>query len=118
MQAVQVLLDNNVREDRIIFLNLISAPEGIDAFVQRYPQIKIITGEIDGGLDEHKYIVPGVGDFGCRYGFNNGLKMRCGDQLINWRKIRQILWHRLKKMDGIQHSAIESYLVIIDASPL
>ncbi|KAI9282920.1 uracil phosphoribosyltransferase-domain-containing protein [Umbelopsis sp. AD052] len=67
MQAVQVLLDNNVREDRIIFLNLISAPEGIDAFVKRYPQIKIITGEIDGGLDDNKYIVPGVGDFGCRY---------------------------------------------------
>jgi uracil phosphoribosyltransferase len=66
MQAVQVLLDNNVREDRIIFLNLISAPEGIDAFVQRFPQIKIITGEIDGGLDDNKYIVPGVGDFGCR----------------------------------------------------
>lgn len=66
MQAVQVLLDNNVREDRIIFLNLISAPEGIDAFVQKYPQIKIITGEIDGGLDDNKYIVPGVGDFGCR----------------------------------------------------
>jgi uracil phosphoribosyltransferase len=66
MQAVQVLLDNNVREDRIIFLNLISAPEGIDAFVKRYPQIKIITGEIDGGLDDNKYIVPGVGDFGCR----------------------------------------------------
>ncbi|RUP18674.1 uracil phosphoribosyltransferase-domain-containing protein [Jimgerdemannia flammicorona] len=66
IQAVQVLLDHNVAEDKIIFLNLISAPEGISAFVAKYPKIKIVTGEIDGGLDTHKYIVPGVGDFGCR----------------------------------------------------
>jgi len=67
IQAVKVLLDHNVPEDKIIFLNLISAPEGIRAFIERYPKIKIVTGKVDGGLDERKYIVPGVGDFGCRY---------------------------------------------------
>lgn len=66
MQAVQVLLDNNVKEDHIMFLNLIGSPEGIDAFVQRYPKIKIIVGEIDAYLNEAKYIIPGCGDFGCR----------------------------------------------------
>lgn len=66
MQAVQVLLENNVREDRIIFLNLIASPEGIDAFVKRFPKVKIVAGEVDETLDENKYIVPGVGDFGCR----------------------------------------------------
>ena len=66
MQAVKVLLDNNVREDRIIFLNLMAAREGIDMFVKQYPKVKIVVGEIDEGLDENKYIVPGVGDFGCR----------------------------------------------------
>ena len=68
MQAVQVLLDNNVREDRIIFLNLISAPEGIEAFVKRFPQIKIITGEIDGGC----YVDGGIRGAGCncRYGID------------------------------------------------
>ncbi|OZJ03320.1 Uracil phosphoribosyltransferase, partial [Bifiguratus adelaidae] len=65
MQAVKVLLENNVPENRIIFLNLIAAPEGIDAFVAAYPQVKVITAEIDGGLDENKYILPGIGDFGC-----------------------------------------------------
>ncbi|KAI7899792.1 uracil phosphoribosyltransferase-domain-containing protein, partial [Cokeromyces recurvatus] len=67
MQAVQVLLDNNVREDHIIFLNLIGSPEGIDAFVQRFPKVKIVIGELDAGLNEEKYIMPGCGDFGCRY---------------------------------------------------
>jgi uracil phosphoribosyltransferase len=66
MQAVQVLLDNNVKQDHIIFLNLIGAPEGIDAFVQRYPEVKIVIGELDECLNEDKYIMPGCGDFGCR----------------------------------------------------
>lgn len=67
MQAVQVLLENNVQEDRITFLNLIASPEGMNAFVKRYPKIKIVCAEIDDTLDKNKYIVPGVGDFGCRW---------------------------------------------------
>ncbi|KAL1928252.1 hypothetical protein VTP01DRAFT_3168 [Rhizomucor pusillus] len=67
MQAVQVLLDNNVAEDRIIFLNLVASPEGINAFVKKYPKIRIICAEVDDALNDDKYIVPGVGDFGCRY---------------------------------------------------
>ena len=45
-------------------MNLISAPEGITKMVEAYPKVKIICGEIDEGLDENKYIVPGIGDFG------------------------------------------------------
>ncbi|KAI9306218.1 uracil phosphoribosyltransferase-domain-containing protein [Cunninghamella echinulata] len=67
MKAVEVLLDNNVPEDHIIFLNLIASPEGINAFVEKFPKVKIIVGEVDSGLDANKYIVPGCGDFGCRY---------------------------------------------------
>ncbi|KAI8088936.1 uracil phosphoribosyltransferase-domain-containing protein [Halteromyces radiatus] len=67
MKAVEVLLDNNVPEDHIIFLNLIASPEGIAAFVEKFPKVKIVVGEIDSGLDSNKYIVPGCGDFGCRY---------------------------------------------------
>ncbi|KAI8978927.1 uracil phosphoribosyltransferase-domain-containing protein [Pilobolus umbonatus] len=66
MQAVQVLLDNNVKEENIMFLNLIASPEGIDAFIQRFPKIKIIIGELDACLNKEKYIMPGCGDFGCR----------------------------------------------------
>ncbi|KAI9018481.1 uracil phosphoribosyltransferase-domain-containing protein [Phycomyces nitens] len=66
IQAVKVLLDNNVKEERIIFLNLIASPEGIASFIEQYPKIKIVVGEVDAGLDAAKYIVPGCGDFGCR----------------------------------------------------
>lgn len=32
-----------------------------------YPNVKIITGAIDERLDANKFILPGLGDFGCRY---------------------------------------------------
>ncbi|EEQ41052.1 putative uracil phosphoribosyltransferase [Clavispora lusitaniae] len=67
MMAVEVLLSRGVKMDRIFFLNLLAAPEGIEAFQAKYPDVKIITGGIDKCLDEHKYIVPGLGDFGDRY---------------------------------------------------
>lgn len=67
MMAVEVLLSRGARMDRIFFLNLLAAPEGIQAFHDKYPEIKIITGGIDERLDEHKYIIPGLGDFGDRY---------------------------------------------------
>ena len=66
MMAVEVLLAR-VKMDRILFLNLLAAPEGIKAFQDKYPDVKIITGGIDEKLDENKYIVPGLGDFGDRY---------------------------------------------------
>lgn len=67
MMAVEVLLSRGVRMDRIFFLNLLAAPEGINAFHEKYPDVRIITGGIDEKLDDDKYIVPGLGDFGDRY---------------------------------------------------
>lgn len=67
MMAVEVLLSRGVKMDRIFFLNLLAAPEGIAAFHEKYPDVKIITGGLDEKLDENKYIVPGLGDFGDRY---------------------------------------------------
>jgi len=66
IKAVEVLLEAGVPENRIIFINLVAAPEGIDAFCKKYPQTRVITGWIDRGLNEKAYIVPGLGDFGER----------------------------------------------------
>ncbi|CDK25325.1 unnamed protein product [Kuraishia capsulata CBS 1993] len=67
IMAAQVLLDNGVKEEKILFLNLLASPEGIKAFYEKFPKIKIITGGVDQGLDANRYIVPGLGDFGDRY---------------------------------------------------
>ncbi|MBS3999198.1 MAG: uracil phosphoribosyltransferase [Desulfobulbaceae bacterium] len=45
---------------------LISAPEGIERIATEYPEIAIYTAAIDRGLNEKKYIVPGLGDAGDR----------------------------------------------------
>jgi len=65
--AVDVLKSRGVPEDRILFLNLIASPEGIDGFAKRFPKLRVVTAFIDKGLDEKNYIVPGLGDFGDRF---------------------------------------------------
>jgi uracil phosphoribosyltransferase len=65
--ALQVLVDAGVPPARIIFINVVSCPEGIELLHAAFPEVTIVTGEIDPILDEHKYIVPGLGDYGDRY---------------------------------------------------
>ncbi|BGP15313.1 Uracil phosphoribosyltransferase, synthesizes UMP from uracil [Rhodosporidiobolus nylandii] len=67
IKAIEVLIDHGVPQERIIFLNLVSSPEGLQAMSDAYPQVKIITAWVDEKLNEQKYIVPGLGDFGDRY---------------------------------------------------
>ncbi len=45
---------------------LLAAPEGIRAFQEAHPDVDIFTAAIDEKLDEHGYIVPGLGDAGDR----------------------------------------------------
>jgi len=65
--AIEVLLQAGVSPHHIIFVNLVACPEGLSNLQSRFPQIRIVTGVVDEGLNEQKYIVPGLGDFGCRY---------------------------------------------------
>ncbi|CAA7400713.1 unnamed protein product [Spirodela intermedia] len=66
-QAIELLIQKGVPEKRIIFLNLISAPEGIHSVCRRFPSLKIVTSEIDAGLNEEFRVIPGLGEFGDRY---------------------------------------------------
>jgi uracil phosphoribosyltransferase len=45
---------------------LISAPEGIAAVREQHPEVQIFTAAIDQCLNEHAYIIPGLGDAGDR----------------------------------------------------
>jgi len=45
---------------------LLAAPEGIEAFQSAHPDVPIYTAAIDEKLDDHAYIVPGLGDAGDR----------------------------------------------------
>ena len=50
----------------IRFVCLVAAPEGIQSFHARHPEIPIYCAAIDRQLDEHGYILPGLGDAGDR----------------------------------------------------
>ena len=62
--AVQRVKEAGARD--IKMLCLLAAPEGIKAFQEAHPGVPIITAAIDDHLDEHGYIVPGLGDAGDR----------------------------------------------------
>ncbi|KAH8664332.1 uracil phosphoribosyltransferase-domain-containing protein [Xylariales sp. PMI_506] len=67
IMAVEVLISRGVPEERILFLNLIASPEGIQRFASKFPKLRVVTAFVDQGLDEKNYIIPGLGDFGDRY---------------------------------------------------
>lgn len=56
LMAVEVLLSKGVPEERIIFLNLIASPEGAANFAKQYPKLRVVTGFVDEGLNEKKYV--------------------------------------------------------------
>jgi uracil phosphoribosyltransferase len=62
--ALQLLEEAGASKVRIVCI--VAAPEGVKIVEQHYPEIEIFTPVVDRGLDEHKYIVPGLGDFGDR----------------------------------------------------
>ncbi|KAK9156422.1 hypothetical protein Sjap_003902 [Stephania japonica] len=67
VQAISLLIKKGVPESNIIFLNLISAPQGVHVVCKSFPRIKIVTSEIEIGLNDDFRVVPGMGEFGDRY---------------------------------------------------
>lgn len=62
--AIQMLKDNGVKDIRLMCL--VAAPEGVDTVNKAHPDVKIYTAAVDECLNEHGYIVPGLGDAGDR----------------------------------------------------
>ena len=60
------VLKNEYGCKSITLMNIIAAPEGIDAVAKAHPDIDIIVTAVDQCLNEHAYIVPGLGDCGDR----------------------------------------------------
>ena len=66
IHAAHVLLKHGVDAEHIRFLALVAAPEGIKMFHAAHPDIKVFVAALDKELNEHAYIVPGLGDAGDR----------------------------------------------------
>ena len=62
--AVDRLKDANARNLKMVCL--LAVPEGIEAFHAAHPEVPLFTAAIDQRLNDHAYIVPGLGDAGDR----------------------------------------------------
>lgn len=62
--AIQMLKDRGCKN--IHFMCIIAAPEGIKAMQDAHPDVDLYIGALDEKLNEHCYIVPGLGDAGDR----------------------------------------------------
>ena len=64
--AVQVLKGRGVPAKDILFLALVASPEGIATYQELHPDVPMFVAALDDHLDDHAYIVPGLGDAGDR----------------------------------------------------
>ena len=62
--ALDLLQQAGARDIRIVCI--VAAPEGVALVERHHPDVHIYTPVVDDGLNDHKYIVPGLGDFGDR----------------------------------------------------
>ena len=62
--AIKLLTDRGCKN--IHFMCIIAAPEGVERMKKEHPDVDIYIGSLDEKLNEHGYIVPGLGDAGDR----------------------------------------------------
>ncbi|MBQ8848176.1 MAG: uracil phosphoribosyltransferase [Candidatus Gastranaerophilales bacterium] len=66
IDTIKNFISKGVKEENIIFMSLISSPEGVKKVSEKYRDVKIITASLDERLNSKGYIMPGLGDAGDR----------------------------------------------------
>lgn len=66
VEAIKLYSDKKIPQKQIKVICIIAAPEGIKNIHEKFPEVEIITAALDSHLNEHGYIVPGMGDAGDR----------------------------------------------------
>src|SRR5574344_147191 len=64
--AVSLFLKKGILIENLVFVSILSCPQGLNLLTKAFPDLKIITAKIDKCLNEKGYIVPGLGDAGDR----------------------------------------------------
>ncbi|MCH7905414.1 MAG: uracil phosphoribosyltransferase [Armatimonadetes bacterium] len=63
-QAISLLKAHGA--EQIVMVCVVAAPEGVDRLVEDHPDVPIYTAAVDRELNDQKYILPGLGDYGDR----------------------------------------------------
>ena len=66
VHALDVLNKRGVADENIRFMALVAAPEGVARLAETHPNVSIFVAALDERLNDHAYIVPGLGDAGDR----------------------------------------------------
>lgn len=66
IDTIKNFISKGVKEENIIFMSLISSPEGVKKVSGKFNKVKIITAALDEKLNSKGYIMPGLGDAGDR----------------------------------------------------
>lgn len=66
VHAVDVLNRHGVADEQIRFMALVAAPEGVKVMLDAHPDVRVFTAALDRELNDHAYILPGLGDAGDR----------------------------------------------------
>ncbi len=64
IEAIHILKKRGVKH--LKFMCIIAAPEGVEALTKAHPDVRVFCTSLDERLNEHRYIVPGLGDAGDR----------------------------------------------------
>ena len=67
MMAVDILAAQGLEFENIYFTGVVAAKHGLDALAGKIPHSNITVVAVDPDLNDKKYIVPGLGDYGDRY---------------------------------------------------
>jgi len=64
--AADILNQRGIPDERIRLMALVAAPEGVLTFRETHPELPIFAAALDDALNDHAYILPGLGDAGDR----------------------------------------------------
>jgi len=64
MDAIELIKSRGAQ--KIVTLNIIASPEGLEKVSRAYPEVDIYIAQIDDKLNDDKFIIPGLGDAGDR----------------------------------------------------
>ncbi|MFF3520135.1 uracil phosphoribosyltransferase [Streptomyces albidoflavus] len=67
LAALDVLRDAGVPEENVVLVNFLASPTGLERVSLAAPDMKIVTSSVEDGMNEHAFMVPGIGDFGDRF---------------------------------------------------
>ena len=65
--TLEILTNLGIKEEQMLFVGVICATEGLKKINAEFPKVKTLIAAHDSTLNDKKFIVPGLGDFGDRF---------------------------------------------------